>query len=432
MQTKSIMDYEGKVFRCFAVYDCNKQQVLISIKRHCGNLFSETILQVQEYVKINLLDSQRNQFNIPGGQRCEWHGRLDEKKNCYFLMMTFPGSQQSLIQQSLLELQKIVFSISNYNNLNDTTFPNSKKQELYSKLDELEQKYIQNFGPEGQPDEIERGSQSQQKNKSNLQFLQSTPQISQIKNSGQQQKIQFQYRKNSVYRCFMIYNVVGNKTLFCLKRGSSKSYEETKGLLINQIKKQIFETTKFEIYTQGNQRSEWYGILDDKKSCYFLMMTFPSSTKKNVIEALEDLKKIFNQIPNYDIIQQDDLERRLKSDVLKQIDNLEIKYFNLNGNEGVPSDDEQSEIRRDFISSNCPQHSQKMNSQTAIKEHYSFNPPEIQESEKNLYEALEINLKREVEELDTFNPILKDAQNYIYVGIGITFFLLALLVILIT
>lgn len=27
--------------------------------------------------------------------------------------------------------------------------------------------------------------------------------------------------------------------------------------------------------------------------CYFLMMTFPSTTKKNVLEALEDLKKIF-------------------------------------------------------------------------------------------------------------------------------------------
>lgn len=57
MQSKSSLDYEGRVFRCFAVYDCNKQSVLISIKRHCGNLFTETILKVKEYVKSNLLDS---------------------------------------------------------------------------------------------------------------------------------------------------------------------------------------------------------------------------------------------------------------------------------------------------------------------------------------------------------------------------------------
>lgn len=31
----------------------------------------------------------------------------------------------------------------------------------------------------------------------------------------------------------MIYNVTGNKTLFCLKRGTSKSFDDTKGSLIN-------------------------------------------------------------------------------------------------------------------------------------------------------------------------------------------------------
>lgn len=44
-----------------------------------------------------------------------------------------------------------------------------------------------------------------------------------------------------------------------------------------------------------------------------------------------------------------------------------------------------------------------------IKENDSFNPPEISESGKNLYETLELNIKKELEELATFKPILKDA-----------------------
>ncbi|CAD8157289.1 unnamed protein product [Paramecium pentaurelia] len=433
MQSKQALDYEGRVFRCFAVYDCNKQSVLISIKRHCGNLFTETILKVKEYVKQNLLDSQRNQINIPGGQRCEWHGILDERTNCYFLMMTFPGSQQSAIRQSLLELQQIVLYVPNYQNFNDTTFPQQKKNDLQAKLDELEYKYVKEIGTEGQPDENEKGTQQEQK-KASSNFLQSNPQISQIRNPGQQQqsKISDQYRKYSVYRCFMVYNVNGNKTLFCLKRGTYKSFDDTKGSIINQLKRQLNETTKFEIYAQGNQRSEWHGILDEKKSCYFLMMTFPSTTKKNVLEALEDLKKTFVQIPNYDTIQPNDLERRLKSDIQKQIDNLEVKYFSLNGNEGVASDNEQSEIRRDFITSNqITQTNQKLNPPSVIKENDSYNPPEIQESGKNLYETLELNVKKELEELAAFKPILKDAQIYIFVGIGITFTLFLSLIIII-
>ncbi|CAD8159628.1 unnamed protein product [Paramecium octaurelia] len=432
MQSKSALDYEGRVFRCFAVYDCNKQQVLISIKRHCGNLFTETILKVKEYVKQNLYDSQRNQVNIAGGSRCEWHGILDEKTNCYFLMMTFPGSHQSAILQSLLELQQIILYVPNYQNLNESNFPPTKRNDLLAKLDELEQKYVKDIGPEGQPDESERGIQQEQKTASN-QFLVSTPQINSIRQPAQQSKIQEQYRKYSVYRCFMIYNVVGNKTLFCLKRGTSKSFDDTKGSIINQIKKQLYETTKFEVFAQGNQRCEWHGILDEKKSCYFLMMTFPSTTKKNVIEALEDLKKTFIQIPNYDAIQPNDLERRVKLDVQKQIDNLEIKYFNLNGNEGVASDNEQSEIRRDFITSNQIAQTQtsKLNPPSAIKESDSYNPPEIQESGKNLYDTLEINAKRELEELAKFKPMLQDAQTYIFVGIGITFTLFLSLIIII-
>ncbi|CAK71637.1 unnamed protein product (macronuclear) [Paramecium tetraurelia] len=441
MQSKSALDYEGRVFRCFVVYDCNKQQVLISIKRHCGNLFTETILKVKEYVKQNLYDSQRNQVNIPGGSRCEWHGILDEKTNCYFLMMTFPGSHQSAILQSLLELQQIVLYVPNYQNLNESNFPPTKKNDLLAKLDELEQQYVKDIGPEGQPDETEKGIQQEQQRSTSNQFLVSTPQYLLLLKSLE--LIQLDNLHNNprfrIYRCFMIYNVVGNKTLFCLKRGTSKSFDDTKGSIINQLKKQLQETTKFEVFAQGNQRCEWHGILDEKKckmqlifkACYFLMMTFPSTTKKNVIEALEDLKKTFIQIPNYDAIQPNDLERRVKQDVQKQIDNLEIKYFNLNGNEGVASDNEQSEIRRDFITSNQITQTTKLNPPSAIKESDSYNPPEIQESGKNLYDTLEINAKKELEELAKFKPMLQDAQTYIYVGIGITFTLFLTLIIII-
>ena len=64
---------------------------------------------------------------------------------------------------------------------------------------------------------------------------------------------------------------------------------------------------------------------------------------------------MFTAIPNYDKMQSHDLEKRLNNEIGKMIDNLEVKYFNIYGNEGHASDAEsdikQSEIRRDLIDS---------------------------------------------------------------------------------
>lgn len=45
------------------------------------------------------------------------------------------------------------------------------------------------------------------------------------------------------------------------------------------------------------------------------MMTFPSSSQKNVREALSELKKIITTYPNYDRASKHDLERRFQIEI---------------------------------------------------------------------------------------------------------------------
>lgn len=57
MSNFSVLDFKYRVFRCFAIFNCNTQTVIVNIQRQCGNLYQETILKVKDYVKQNIMDS---------------------------------------------------------------------------------------------------------------------------------------------------------------------------------------------------------------------------------------------------------------------------------------------------------------------------------------------------------------------------------------
>ncbi|CAK67974.1 unnamed protein product (macronuclear) [Paramecium tetraurelia] len=347
----------GKVYRCFAIYNCSRQEFTHVQKRRCNKSYESSYQDVKEQAEkcFSTLSKQLNYKNAYS----EWLGILDQHQKCFFMFMLFPQSNIQLVDDALNQIIKLVSTIPNYyhvicqyKQLTSEQLDQLKRTEIRKLIDKLENEYIENEGIMGNPsDDEQAGSKIITFNsfKSNPQSsfrsnIQQQPSKNDTRDLAQTKTTDREYIEFGVYRGFAIYSVKLDKIIFQLRRGSKQAFTQS----INNIEKLLKSKSKQPqqnslFIEQVNSRAEWHGKYhkpDYSIECYYLIMTFQNADPEQCNSTLKLAISRFSKDPNFVQYSLQELNDKYLWDISNMLKSSEKHYEYDQGHLELPSDDE--------------------------------------------------------------------------------------------
>ncbi|CAD8197059.1 unnamed protein product [Paramecium pentaurelia] len=337
----------GKVYRCFAIFNCNRQEFIHIQKRRCNKSYESSYQDVKDQAET-CFQTNSKQLNYKNAYS-EWFGILDQHQQCYFLFMLFPQSNIQLVNDALNQIIKLVSTIPNYYHLTSEQLDQLKRTEIRKLIDILESQYIENEGIMGNPSEDElAGSKIITFNpiKSNPQSsfrsnIQQQPSKNDTRDLAQTKTTDREYVEFGVYRGFAIYSIKLQKIIFQIRRGSKQSFTQT----INNIEKLLNLKSKQPDQNQLfiekiNSRAEWHGKYNKSDQCYYLIMTFQNADQEQCNNTLKLAISRFSKDQNFVQYSQQELNDKYLWDISNLLKSSERHYEYDQGSLGAPSDDE--------------------------------------------------------------------------------------------
>ncbi|CAD8084176.1 unnamed protein product [Paramecium sonneborni] len=335
----------GKVYRCFAIFNCDRLEFIHVQKRRCSKSYESSYQDVKDYAE-KCFSNHSKELNYKNSYS-EWFGILDQLQKCYFIFMLFPHSNITLVKEALNEIIKLVTSIPNYHYLTSEQLDQLKRTEIRKLIDKLENQYIEKGGPVGIPsDDESAGSRIYSFNpiKTNPQSsFRSNAQLLQSKNDTrdivQTKSLDRDYVEFGVYRGFAIYSLQSDKIIFQIQRGSKSAFSQS----INNISKFIRsqQSDKNQIFIEKiNSRAEWHGKYNKNDECYYMVMTFQNADPEQCNSTLKLAINRFSKDPNFVKMSNQELNDKFLWDISNLLKSSEKHYEYDHGHLGVPSDEE--------------------------------------------------------------------------------------------
>ncbi|CAD8081226.1 unnamed protein product [Paramecium primaurelia] len=342
----------GRVYRCFAIFNCDRQEFTHIQKRRCNKSYESSYQDVRNQAEhcysIHSLElSYKNAYS-------EWFGILDQPQKCYFMFMLFPQTNIQLVNEALNQLIKLISSIPNYYHLTSEQLDQLKRAEIRKLIDKMENEYIEKEGIMGNPSEDEQAgskiisfnpikSNPPSSFRSNIQLQTSkndTLIISQ-KELAQTKTVDKEYVEFGVYRGFAIFSLQLQKIIFQIRRGSKQAFTQS----INNIEKLLKVNSKqpeqYSIFIEKvNSRAEWHGKYHKPDQCYYLIMTFQNADPEECNKTLKLAISRFSKDPHFVQYSQQELNDKYLWDVSNLLKSSERHYEYDQSHLGVPSDDE--------------------------------------------------------------------------------------------
>ncbi|CAD8192086.1 unnamed protein product [Paramecium octaurelia] len=337
----------GKVYRCFAIFNCDRQEFTHIQKRRCSKSYESSSQDIRNQAEL-CFSTHSLELSYKNGYS-EWFGILDQPQKCYFIFMLFPQSNIQLVNDALNQLIKLVSSIPNYYHLTSEQLDQLKRAEIRKLIDKLENEYIEKDGIMGNPsDDEQAGSKILNFNpiksnppstfRSNIQQQQSkndTKELIQI------QTVEKEYLEFGVYRGFAIFSVNQQKFIFQLRRGSKSAFSQS----INNIEKLLKINSKQPeqnqiIFEKINSRAEWHGKYHKIDQCYYLIMTYQNADQEECHTTLKLAISRFSKDRNFVQYSQQELNDKYLWGISNLLKSSEKHYEYDQGYLGQPSDDE--------------------------------------------------------------------------------------------